>query len=65
MSRKAVDFTFDEYSEIIKAVAPCMDDYMYFYDISQDLYFISEKVRTVLCLVCTFSITILPRVQKP
>lgn len=43
MSRKAVDFTFDDYSEIIKAVAPCMDDYMYFYDISQDLYFISEK----------------------
>ena len=43
MSRKAGDFTFDEYSEIIKAVAPCMDDYMYFYDISQDLYFISEK----------------------
>ncbi|MBR2044929.1 MAG: GGDEF and EAL domain-containing protein [Agathobacter sp.] len=43
MSRKAVDFTFDEYCEIIKAVAPCMDDYMYFYDISQDLYYISEK----------------------
>ncbi len=43
MSRKAVDFTFDDYSEIIKVVAPCMDDYMYFYDISQDLYFISEK----------------------
>lgn len=44
MSRNAVDFTFDEYSEIIKAVAPCMDDYMYFFDISQDLYYISEKV---------------------
>lgn len=43
MSRKAMDFSFDDYSEIIKAVAPCMDDYMYFYDISQDLYYISEK----------------------
>lgn len=43
MSRKAIDFSFDDYSEIIKAVAPCMDDYMYFYDISQDLYYISEK----------------------
>ena len=42
MSRKAIDFSFDEYCEIIKAVAPCMDDYMYFYDISQDLYYISE-----------------------
>ena len=38
MSRKAIDFTFDEYSEVIKAVAPCMDDYMYFYDISQKKY---------------------------
>lgn len=44
MSRKAVDFTFDDYSEIIKTVAPCMDDYMYFYDIAQDLYYISDKV---------------------
>lgn len=44
MGRRASDFTFDEYCEIIKAVAPCMDDYMYFYDISQDLYYISEKV---------------------
>lgn len=43
MSRKAADFSFDEYCEVIKAVAPCMDDYMYFYDISQDLYYISEK----------------------
>ncbi len=43
MSRKAMDFSFDEFCEIIKAVAPCMDDYMYFYDISQDLYYISEK----------------------
>lgn len=43
MSRKAIDFSFDDYCEVIKAVAPCMDDYMYFYDISQDLYYISEK----------------------
>lgn len=43
MSRKAIDFSFDEYCEVIKAVAPCMDDYMYFYDLSQDLYYISEK----------------------
>lgn len=44
MSRKAVEFSFDEYCEIIKAVAPCMDDYMYFYDIAQDLYYISDEV---------------------
>lgn len=43
MNRKSIDFTFDEYCEVIKEVAPCMDDYMYFYDISQDLYYISEK----------------------
>ncbi|MBQ6844983.1 MAG: GGDEF and EAL domain-containing protein [Agathobacter sp.] len=43
MSQRAIDFSFDDYSEIIKAVAPCMDDYMYFYDVSQDLYYISEK----------------------
>lgn len=44
MSRKASEFTFDEYTEIIKSVGPCMDDYLYLYDLTQDLYYISEKV---------------------
>ena len=36
-------FTFEEYCEVIKEFAPCMDDYPYFYDIKKDLYYISEK----------------------
>lgn len=36
-------FTFEEYVEVIKEFSPCMDDYPYFYDISQDVYYISEK----------------------
>ena len=42
MSQKAVDFTFDDYSEIIKAVAPCMDDYMYFM-IFHRIYILYQK----------------------
>ena len=40
----ALDYTFEEYCEAIKQFATCMEDYLYFYDISQDKYYISEKV---------------------
>lgn len=43
MRERAIDFTFEEYKEIIKEFAPCMDDYPYFYDIANDIYYISEK----------------------
>lgn len=43
MKEKAIDFTFDDYKEIIQGFAPCMDDYPYFYDIANDMYYISEK----------------------
>lgn len=43
MKEKNINFTFKEYVEVIKEFSPCMDDYPYFYDISQDLYYISEK----------------------
>lgn len=43
MKDKAMDFSFEEYREIINEFAPCMDDYPYFYDIANDKYYISEK----------------------
>ncbi len=43
MKKLAVDYSFEEYCTFIKEFAPCMDDYLYFYDITQDLYYISEK----------------------
>jgi len=39
----ALDYEFEEYCEAIKQFAKCMEDYLYFYDISQDKYYISEK----------------------
>ena len=41
--RSAMDFSFEEYCEVIAQVSPCMNDYLYFYDIEQDLYYISEQ----------------------
>lgn len=43
MNEKTINFTFEEYVEVIKELSPCMDDYPYFYDISRDVYYISEK----------------------
>lgn len=42
MEKRAVDYTFEEYCNMIKEFASCMDDYLYFYDIKQDMYYISE-----------------------
>lgn len=41
--KKVKDYTFEEFCEAIKNFATCMDDYLYFYDISQDKYYISIK----------------------
>ena len=43
MRDKAVQYKFEEFCHVIDGFAPCMDDYLYFYDITQDLYYISEK----------------------
>lgn len=43
MEKQAADYSFEEYCTFIKEFAPCMDDYLYFYDIQKDLYYISEK----------------------
>uniref|UniRef100_UPI004056FF15 bifunctional diguanylate cyclase/phosphodiesterase n=1 Tax=Agathobacter sp. TaxID=2021311 RepID=UPI004056FF15 len=43
MSERGLKHFFDDYCKMIKTIAPCMDDYLYFYDLEQDLYYISEK----------------------
>lgn len=43
MSERGLNYFFDDYCRAIKTFAPCMDDYLYFYDLEQDLYYISEK----------------------
>ena len=43
MRDRAMQYSFEEYCRVIDAFAPSMDDYLYFYDISQDKYHISEK----------------------
>ena len=43
MNTKIMEFSFEQYREIIKEFAPCMDDYPYFYDMEKDRYYISEK----------------------
>lgn len=43
MNERGLRYFFDDYCKMIKTVAPCMDDYLYFYDLEQDLYYISEK----------------------
>lgn len=41
--KQAMNYTFEECCEIIKQFATCMEDYLYFYDIPDDIYYISEK----------------------
>lgn len=43
MDEKTKNFVFEEYCRMIQRFAPCMQDYLYCYDIEQDLYYISEK----------------------
>lgn len=37
------NITFEDYMEMIKRYAPCMDDYPYVMDLERDVYYISEK----------------------
>lgn len=37
------NITFEDYMEMIKMYAPCMDDYPYVMDLERDVYYISEK----------------------
>ncbi len=41
MSEKNI--TFEDYMEMIKMYAPCMDDYPYVMDLERNVYYISEK----------------------
>lgn len=43
MGKMAVDYEFDEYRNLIDGFAPCMDDYLYYYDLQKDMYYISPK----------------------
>ena len=38
-----VNYLFQELCDMIRYFASCMDDYLYVYDIKDDIYFISEK----------------------
>ena len=43
MEKMAIDYEFDEFCNLIDGYAPCMDDYLYIYDLQKDLYYISPK----------------------
>lgn len=43
MDKKAIDYEFYEFRNLIDGFAPCMDDYLYYYDLQKDLYYISPK----------------------
>ena len=40
-----MNYTFEKLRDIIECFDPCMDNYLYVYDIIQDLYFISERAQ--------------------
>ena len=42
-AKKAGEYAFEEFCELIDSFSPCMNDYLYFYDIRQDKYYISER----------------------
>ena len=41
----SMNYTFEKLRDIIECFDPCMDNYLYVYDIIQDLYFISERAK--------------------
>ena len=43
MENLAIEYSFDEYRQLIDVVAPCMDDYLYFCDLQKDKYYISPR----------------------
>lgn len=38
--------TFESFCDIIKAFAPCMSDYLYVYDLEDDIYYITERAMS-------------------
>lgn len=40
-----MDYTFEKLRDMIECFDSCMDNYLYAYDIIQDLYFISERAK--------------------
>ena len=40
-----MNYTFEKLRDLIECFDPCMDNYLYVYDIIQDLYFISERAQ--------------------
>ena len=54
-----MNYTFEKLRDIIECFDPCMDNYLYVYDIIQDLYFISERAQKRFALSSNYSETIL------
>ena len=50
MKDKSAQYGFEEFCNVIDGFSPCMDDYLYFYDIAQDLYYISESALERFCI---------------
>ena len=43
MKSKDTEYKFEEFCNVIDGFSPCVDDYLYCYDLAQDLYHISER----------------------
>lgn len=43
MNKSPLEYSFEDYCEIIQQFSTCMNDYLYFYDIENDRYYISEN----------------------
>ena len=50
----SMNYTFEKLRDIIECFDPCMDNYLYVYDIIQDLYFISERAKKRFALSSNF-----------
>ena len=44
-----MNYTFEKLRDIIECFDPCMDNYLYVYDIIQDLYFYIGKGTEKIC----------------
>ena len=42
MDKKAIDYEFEEFRNLIDGYAPCMDDYLYIYGVQQKAYQLVE-----------------------
>ncbi len=43
-------FTFENFCDAIRMVSPCMDDYLYVYDLQNDRYYISPSALKRFCI---------------